>query len=122
MVDVGSKIDLARSQIGMVVRAGAATPNISTVDTFRQTLLGARSIAYSDSASGVYLSTVLFKKLGIADQIAGRTPLSSCTRASTIVSRRRRVGRLPAPRTSHSIVVCDLQPDGSEANCKKTRV
>ena len=73
VVDGGSKIDLARSQIGMVVRAGAKAPNISTVETFRQTLLGARSIAYSDSASGVYLSTVLFKKLGIADQIAGRT-------------------------------------------------
>jgi molybdate transport system substrate-binding protein len=73
LVDAGSKIDLARSQIGMVVRAGAPTPKIDTVDAFRHTLLAARSIGYSDSASGVYLSTTLFAKLGIADQIAGKT-------------------------------------------------
>ena len=73
LVDAGSKVDLARSQIGMVVRAGSATPKIDTVEAFRQTLLAARSIGYSDSASGVYLSTTLFAKLGIADQIAGKT-------------------------------------------------
>ena len=72
-VRAGSKIDLARSQVGMVVRAGAATPDISSVDAFRRTLLAAQSIGYSDSGSGVYLSTVLFAKLGIADQIARKS-------------------------------------------------
>jgi len=68
-----SKVDLARSEVGMVVRAGAAKPDIGTVDAFRRTLLDAKSIAYSDSASGVYLSTTLFTKLGIADQVAGKS-------------------------------------------------
>jgi molybdate transport system substrate-binding protein len=65
-----SKTDLARSQIGMVVRAGADKPDIGSVDKFRDALLAAKSIAYSDSSSGTYLSTVLFAKLGIADQVA----------------------------------------------------
>ena len=66
----GSKIELARSQVGMVVRAGAVKPDISTPEAFRRTLLAAQSIGYSDSGSGIYLSTVLFEKLGVADQIA----------------------------------------------------
>jgi molybdate transport system substrate-binding protein len=68
-----SKIDLARSQIGMVVRAGAAKPDIGSVEAFKRTLLAAKSIAYSDSGSGTYLSTTLFPQLGIADQIAGKS-------------------------------------------------
>ena len=73
VVRAGSKVLLARSQIGMVVRAGAAKPNISSVEAFRRTLLAAKSIGYSDSASGIYLSTTLFAKLGVADQVAGKS-------------------------------------------------
>ena len=73
LVRADSKIELARSLIGMVVRAGAEKPDIGSVETLRSTLLAARSIAYSDSGSGTYLSTTLFPKLGIADQIAGKS-------------------------------------------------
>lgn len=73
LVRADSKVDLARSQIGMVVREGAAKPDISTVEAFRSTLLAAKSIAYSDSGSGTYLRTTLFPKLGVADQIAGKS-------------------------------------------------
>ena len=73
LVRAGSKVDLARSQIGMVVRAGAAKPDIGSVDAFRKMLLAAKSIGYSDSASGTYLSTTLFAKLGVADQVAGKS-------------------------------------------------
>ena len=69
----GSKVDLARSQIGMVVRAGAEKPDIGSIDAFKRTLLSAKSIAYSDSASGIYLSTTLYAKLGIADEVAGKS-------------------------------------------------
>jgi molybdate transport system substrate-binding protein len=68
-----SKVELARSLIGMVVRAGAAKPDIGSVETFRSTLLAAKSIAYSDSGSGTYLSMTLFPKLGIAEQVAGKS-------------------------------------------------
>jgi molybdate transport system substrate-binding protein len=73
LVRADSKVVLARSLIGMVVRAGAAKPDIGSVDAFRSTLLAAKSIAYSDSGSGTYLSTTLFAKLGVADQVAGKS-------------------------------------------------
>jgi molybdate transport system substrate-binding protein len=63
------KVTLARSLIGMVVREGAAKPDIGSVEAFKATLLAAKSIAYSDSGSGTYLSTKLFATLGIADQV-----------------------------------------------------
>jgi molybdate transport system substrate-binding protein len=72
-VRAGSRVDLVKSYIGMAVKAGAPQPDISTVDALKRTLLAAKSIAYSDSASGVYLSTELFPKLGIADQIKGKS-------------------------------------------------
>jgi len=73
LVRAGTKVDLARSQIGMVVRAGVAKPNIGSVEAFRRMLLAVKSIGYSDSASGTYLSTTLFAKLGVADQVAGKS-------------------------------------------------
>jgi molybdate transport system substrate-binding protein len=68
----GSEVELALSPIGMCVRAGAPVPDISTVGKFRQVLLNARSIAYSDSSSGVYIASTLFKKLGIQSQVQGK--------------------------------------------------
>ena len=73
LVRADSKVELARSLIGMVVREGAAKPDISSVAALRNTLLSAKSIAYSDSGSGTYLSTTLFGKLGVADQIAAKS-------------------------------------------------
>ena len=69
VVRPGSKVVLALSNIGMVVREGAAKPDISTVEAFKATLIAAKSIGYSDSGSGTYLSTKLFSKLGVADQV-----------------------------------------------------
>jgi molybdate transport system substrate-binding protein len=54
LVRASSRVELARSQIGMVVRSGATVPNIGNVEAFRRTLLAAQSIGYSDSASGIY--------------------------------------------------------------------
>ncbi|MFS7187136.1 substrate-binding domain-containing protein [Serratia proteamaculans] len=65
----GSRVELADSSIGMVVKQGDPKPNIKTEADLRNTLLQAKSIAYSDSASGRYVSSQLFKKLGIEDQM-----------------------------------------------------
>jgi molybdate transport system substrate-binding protein len=75
LVMAESYTPVARSAIGMAVRAGAPKPDISTVDALKRTLLQAKSIAYSASVSGDYLSTELLQRLGIAEQV-----LSKCRR------------------------------------------
>lgn len=70
---IASRTPLAESFIGMVVKAGQPKPDIGTVDALRKTLLAAKSVAFSDSSSGTYLSTVGFRKLGIADEVAAKS-------------------------------------------------
>jgi len=67
------KTELAKSQVGMVVKQGAPKPDIGSVEAFRKVLLDAKSIAYSDSGSGTYLSTKLFPQMGLADQLAPKS-------------------------------------------------
>lgn len=66
---------LARSSIAMAVRAGAPRPDIGSVEALRSTLLNAKSIGYSASESGKYLTTELVQRLGIADQVLGKCRL-----------------------------------------------
>jgi molybdate transport system substrate-binding protein len=75
LVIAESHTPLARSAIGMAVRTGAPKPDIGTADALKRALLQAKSIAYSASVSGDYLSTELLQRLGIADQV-----LSKCRR------------------------------------------
>lgn len=65
----GSRVELADSRIGLVVRTGSAPPAIGTEAELKDTLLKAKSVAYSDSASGVYIQDQLFKRLGIETQL-----------------------------------------------------
>ncbi len=82
-----SKVPLARSVVGMAVRAGAPVPDISTVDAFKRTLLQAKSIAYSASVSGDYLSTELFQSLGIAAQVLPKSRRIERERVGAVVAR-----------------------------------
>jgi molybdate transport system substrate-binding protein len=66
---------VARSAIGMAVQAGAPKPEIGTVAALKRTLLQAKSIAYSASVSGEYLTTELYQRLGIADQVMSKSRL-----------------------------------------------
>jgi len=66
----GSRVNLARALIGVGVRAGAASPNLSTPDTFKAALLAARSVSYVNPASGGTSGTYfegLLQKMGIAE-------------------------------------------------------
>jgi hypothetical protein len=81
-VAAGTRTDLARSSIGVAVRAGAPKPDIGSVDAFKRAMLDAKSLAYSSSASGVYLSTELFPRLGIADQVKGKSRMIGASRSA----------------------------------------
>ena len=68
----GSRVDLARSGVGVAVRTGATRPDISSADAVKRTLLAAKSLAYSTGPSGVYVLG-LFQRLGIADELRSRS-------------------------------------------------
>ncbi len=71
-VVAASCVDLARSFVGIAVKAGAAHPDIGSETALRATLLGARSIAYSRiGASGIFFAQ-LIERLGIASEIDAR--------------------------------------------------
>ena len=72
----GSIADVARSTVGLAVRTGAPKPDIGSVEALRRALLQARSIAYSDGPSGAYVAGLL-ARLGIADEMASKTKLTS---------------------------------------------
>jgi molybdate transport system substrate-binding protein len=64
----GSRVDLARSGVGVAVRAGAPKPDIGSTEALKKTLVAAKSIGYSTGPSGVYLAK-LFERLGVADAV-----------------------------------------------------
>ena len=71
-----SRVDLARSFVGMAVKAGAEHPDIATEAALRATLLGARSVAYSCiGASGIFFAQ-LIERMGIASEINARATIT----------------------------------------------
>ena len=82
-----TRTDLARSGIGVAVRAGAPKPDVSSVDAFKRALLTARSVAYlKEGQSGVYVAGVL-ERLGIAETIRSKVTLPETDIVSELVSR-----------------------------------
>ena len=82
----GSEVDLVRSKIGLAVKAGATKPDISSIEGLKRTLLKARSIAYSDSASGMYVAKELFRRLGIEAQVAPKSRMIPATPVGEILA------------------------------------
>jgi molybdate transport system substrate-binding protein len=74
-IAAGTDVDLARTPLGVAVRAGAAKPDVRTVEAFKQVVLRARVVAVPSSTSGIFLTQDLFPRLGIADKVnVKRTP------------------------------------------------
>lgn len=77
-IATGSRTDLARVGVGVMVKEGAPKPDVSTVEAFKEALLKAKSVAYIDPASGgssgIYLDK-LFERLGVAEQVRAKAKL-----------------------------------------------
>ncbi len=85
-VVAASKIDLARSWVGIAVKAGSPHPDISTVTALCATLLGARSVAYSKiGASGIYFAE-LIQRLGVASEINAKAAITAGFTAERLVT------------------------------------
>jgi molybdate transport system substrate-binding protein len=86
-VVASSRSDLARSLIGAAVRAGTPKPDIGSVEAFKKALANAKSIVYSDSASGVYIETVLYKRLDVSDEIRAKSKMIPAEPVGEVVAR-----------------------------------
>jgi molybdate transport system substrate-binding protein len=77
-VMAGTRADLARTGIGVVMKESAPRPDIGTVEAFKRTLLAAKSVAYIDpeagGSSGIYVGKLL-QRLGIADAVNAKAVL-----------------------------------------------
>lgn len=85
-VAADSTVELVRSPIGVAVKSGAPKPDISSADAVKRALLAAKTIAYSDSASGVYVSTEMFAKLGITEAMKDKARKIPATPVGEIVA------------------------------------
>jgi molybdate transport system substrate-binding protein len=88
-VAAGSKTDLAKVGVGVMVKAGAPKPDVGSVEAFKQAVLRAKSIAYIDpesgGSSGIYVAKLL-QRLGIADAVKDKTRLKRGGHVSDLVA------------------------------------
>lgn len=68
-IAAGTDVDLARTPLGIAVRAGAPKPDVRTVEAFKQVVLQAKTVAVPSSTSGIFLKNEVFPRLGIADKV-----------------------------------------------------
>jgi molybdate transport system substrate-binding protein len=66
----GTDVNLASVPIGAAVRAGRPKPDVTTIDSFKKTLLNARSVAVPGSTSGIFLMKEVLPGLGLADRVS----------------------------------------------------
>lgn len=87
LVTAASRIDVARSSIGVAVRAGAPKPDVASIDALKAALLQARSIAVSSQISGVYFTNELLPRLGIEAQVLPKIRRAEKEPAGNLVAR-----------------------------------
>ena len=104
-----SRVDLVKSPIGIAVKSGAPKPDISSADALKRALLAAKSIAYSDSASGVYVSTEMFQRLGIADAMKDKAEIREPVRCAAASRDRLPADRDPVPGSNRRDCLPRLQ-------------
>jgi molybdate transport system substrate-binding protein len=83
---IAERTDLAKSGVGIAVRAGAPRPDISSGEALKRAVLAAKSIVYSTGPSGIYLAS-LFRRMGIAGQIKSRVREVQGEPAGAVVAR-----------------------------------
>lgn len=82
----GSRVDIARSCIGVTVPPGAPVPDIATVAQFRNTLLAAPSIVFTgQGASGQHFARLL-PQLGIEAEVRAKALVTEGLVATRVVT------------------------------------
>ena len=98
----GTDADLARTPIGVAVRAGAPKPDVRTVEALKQALLNARTVAVPSSTSGIFLMEEIFPRLGIADKVNVKATPRGTGAAALVANGEADIGLLPVSEIAHA--------------------
>jgi molybdate transport system substrate-binding protein len=98
----GTDVDLARVPLGVAVRAGYPKPEISTVDSFKQVLLMAKAIAIPGSTGGIWLTTDVFPRLGIAEKINVKLTPRGTGATAMVAAGEADIGVMPVSEILHA--------------------
>lgn len=139
-ISAATRTDIARSGVGIAVRAGAAKPDISSAEALKRTLLNAKSIAYSkEGASGVYFASLL-ERLGIVEELKAKNQLITNPSPIEVVARGEAeigvrlvseilvvpgtelLGPLPAELQNFTVLTAGLSDKSKEAEVAKALV
>jgi molybdate transport system substrate-binding protein len=101
-IAAGTDVDLARTPIGVAVRAGAPKPEVRTVEAFKQVVLNARTVAVPSSTSGIFLMEEIFPRLGIAGKVNVKATPRGTGAAAMVASGEADVGLLPVSEIMHA--------------------
>ena len=98
----GTDVDLAQVPIGVAIRAGAAKPDVSTIEAFKRLVTGAKTVAVPASTSGIFLVKEVFPRLGIADKVNVKMTPRGTGAAEMVATGEADIGLLPVSEILHA--------------------
>lgn len=98
----GTDADLARTPLGVAVRAGSAKPDVSTVDAFKRVLTTAKTVAVPSSTSGIFLQREVLPKLGIADRVNVKATPRGSEAAAMVAAGNADIAVMPVSEIVHA--------------------
>ena len=101
-IAAGTDVDLARTPIGVAVRAGAPKPDVRSVEDFKQVVLKARTLAVPSSTSGIFLIEEIFPRLGIAGRVNVKATPRGSGAAAMVAAGEADIGLLPVSEIVHA--------------------
>ncbi len=101
-IAAGTDVDLARTPLGVAVRAGAAKPDVSTVEAFKQVVLNAKAVAVPSSTSGIFLTKDVFPRLGIAGRVNVKATPRGTGAAAMVAAGEAEVAVMPVSEIVHA--------------------
>lgn len=101
-IAAGTDADLARTPIGVAVRAGAPKPAVASVEDFKRVVLKAKTVAVPSSTSGIFLIEEIFPRLGIAGRVNVKATPRGSGAAAMVAAGEADVGLLPVSEIVHA--------------------
>lgn len=101
-IAAGTDVDLARTPIGVAVRAGTPKPDVRSVEAFMQVVLKAGTVAVPSSTSGIFLMQEIFPRLGIADRVNVKATPRGTGAAAMVAAGEADIALLPVSEIAHA--------------------